>query len=266
MDYGMPVLIELDSVEENCRVCKGLGLNFIEINMNFPEYQIQYLDAQKYARLSEKYGIYFTIHLSEKTDIADPNPLVRDAYLKTIEGTVSFAKKIGSPVINMHMNHGIFITLPSGRVYLNEKYCDEYDSRIEEFRNFCEKTVGDSNLKICIENTDGFTGFEKKAVDLFFKSPVFAMTWDIGHSISCNESDMEFILAHVDRLIHFHIHDGTRKETGGKCHQELGSGEINLDSRLSLAMECRARCVIETKTVKSLENSVQWLKFRGLIG
>ncbi|MBQ2530475.1 MAG: sugar phosphate isomerase/epimerase, partial [Treponema sp.] len=59
------------------------------------------------------------------------------------------------------------------------------------------------------------------------------------------------------KLKHFHIHDG--KENPPKNHLALGDGEIDLRSRLNLAEECNARCVLETKTVAALKKSVAWL-------
>ena len=43
MQYGMPTLIENHTLEENAALCEELGLKFIELNMNFPEYQIDRL-------------------------------------------------------------------------------------------------------------------------------------------------------------------------------------------------------------------------------
>ena len=69
---------------------------------------------------------------------------------------------------------------------------------------------------------------------------------------------MPFLLAHEDRLIHFHIYDGT--ETPPRNHLALGDGDIDLSARLSLARRLGARCVLETKTVEALKRSVAWLK------
>ena len=63
---------------------------------------------------------------------------------------------------------------------------------------------------------------------------------------------------HTDRLIHFHVHDGS--ENPPKNHLALGDGEIDLDDRLKLAELRNARCVLETKTVAALEKSVEYLK------
>ena len=89
------------------------------------------------------------------------------------------------------------------------------------------------------------------------------MLFRSGHSKAVREADVPFILAHQDRLIHFHIHDGT--ETPPKNHLALGDGEINLAERLRLAESRNARCVLETKTIVALKKSVQWLRDRSMI-
>ena len=72
MQFGMPTLIENKTLEENIALCKELGLNFIELNMNFPEYQTDRLeDTAKLIALAEEADIYYTIHLDENLNIAD---------------------------------------------------------------------------------------------------------------------------------------------------------------------------------------------------
>ena len=80
----------------------------------------------------------------------------------------------------------------------------------------------------------------------------------IGHSKATGEKDVPYITEHEDRLIHFHIHDGS--EIPPKNHLALGDGEIYLASRLELVKRRNARCVLETKTIKALKISVEWLK------
>ena len=110
---------------------------------------------------------------------------------------------------------------------------------------------------IAVENTDGFRSYEQEAVGLYLESPCFGLTWDIGHSKAVGEKDAPFLRAHENRLVHFHIHDGT--EQPPRNHLALGNGEIDLRSRLELADARRCRCVLETKTVEALERSVSWL-------
>ncbi len=58
MDFGMPVLIENKSIKDNIALCRRLRLDFLELNMNLPEYQADRLENTDYFRkLAEKAGI-----------------------------------------------------------------------------------------------------------------------------------------------------------------------------------------------------------------
>ena len=270
IQFGMPTLIENQTLEDNIALCTSLGLRFIELNMNFPEYQVDQMEeTDRLLRLADQAGIYYTIHLDENLNIADFNQLVTDAYLETVRRSVDVAKQLvclrdryGDPrqplTLNMHMNHGIYITLPDRKVQMYDRDFDTYLKSFAVFRSLCEEWIGDSDIRIAVENTDGFRDYEKKAIEYLLESPKFGLTWDIGHSKAVREVDVPFIRKHQDRLIHFHIHDGS--EVPARNHLALGDGEIDLRARLLLAESRSARCVLETKTIEALRQSVQWLK------
>ena len=44
MQFGMPTLIENDTLADNIALCRELGLSFVELNMNFPEDQVEKLE------------------------------------------------------------------------------------------------------------------------------------------------------------------------------------------------------------------------------
>lgn len=260
MDFGMPTLIENKNLEETVSLCKELGLQFIELNMNFPMYQVPQLEDTGYLKeLARQNDIYFTIHLDENLNVCDFNRFVADAYMETVKRTLKVAKEIDAPLLNMHMNQGIYITLPDRKVRLFREYREEYMSAFRRFRDMCERVAKDDGTKICIENTDGYQDFEKEAIDYLLQSDIFALTWDIGHSHTCADVDEEFLMEHRDKLSHFHIHDGL----GNKNHQTLGTGEIDLHQRIGMARECGCRCVVETKTIEALRKSVAWLRDAG---
>ena len=269
IQFGMPTLIENKTLEDNAVLCSNLGLKFIELNMNFPEYQVDQLEKTDHLiKLAEQKRIYYTIHLDENLNITDFNRLVSDAYLETVRRTILVAKKIlflrdqygdsSQPLtLNMHMNHGIYITLPDRKVQMYERDFETYMKCITAFRENCEDWIGDTDVMIAVENTDGFRGYEKKAIDYLLESPKFGLTWDIGHSKAIGEKDVPFIRDHQEHLIHFHIHDGSEKPP--KNHLALGDGEIDLLDRMKLAQSRNARCVLETKTIGALKKSVTWL-------
>ena len=274
MQFGMPTLIENHTLEDNIRLCKQLNLKFLELNMNFPEYQIHKLEhTDEFYRAADEAGLYYTIHLDENLNIADFNLLVANAYLETVKRTIEVAKKLiplrdmygeeSQPlVVNMHMHHGIYITLPDRKVQMYDRDFDVYFNSFIKFRALCEEWIGDSDIIVSIENTDGFREYEKRAIDYLLESPKFGLTWDIGHSKAAGETDVPFIMDHSNKLRHFHIHDGIAKSNKqkGRNHLALGDGEIDIQERLSMADNRNARCVLETKTIAALEKSVEYLK------
>ena len=42
LQYGMPTLIEIDSLEDTIKLCKELDLSFVELNMNFLKKKDEY--------------------------------------------------------------------------------------------------------------------------------------------------------------------------------------------------------------------------------
>lgn len=273
LHFGMPTLIELNSLKENVELCKKLKLNFIELNMNIPLFSVLGIEDENNFELKKiieelnfyqkEFGIYFTIHLDENFNFADSNIYIKNAYLKTLKAVIKNSKKINCPIINMHLNKGIYFTLPTEKVFLFEKYKEEFNNSLEEFIKFCNCEISDSNIFISIENTDGWTDFEKKSIKKILMNKNFSLTFDIGHSQAIGNIDQNFILKNKSKLKHFHIHDGTLPNAAtkqfGKNHLQLGTGNINLKEKIYLAKETNSRCVIETKTVESLVESVKWI-------
>lgn len=255
MEFGMPSLIELDSLGQNVDLCRSLGLSFVELNMNMPWYQLDVLKASD-LKAYEDSGVAFTLHLDENLNIWDINPLVSKAYLDTAMRSIELAAHSGMKVLNMHMNHGIYFTLPDRKVWLFERYLDAYMDKTRQFISLCERAIGSSDIKICIENTDGFTSFEREAIGCLLQSPVFRLTLDIGHSHAAGCVDEPFILQNRASLAHIHIHDAIGKSN----HLAVGTGQIDIAEKLKLARMQNARCVLETKTVEGLKMSVSNLR------
>lgn len=256
LELGMPTLIERPEPEDCARLCRELGLQFVELNMNLPLYQPDRMDIAKLEAVSRQYGIYYTIHLDENLDVGDFNPYVAQAYARTVRETIAIAKQLRAPVLNMHLSRGVYFTLPDRKVYLFETYKDRYQQSMARFREDCETHIGASPLQICVENSGGYTDFQMETLDMLLKSPVFALTFDIGHHHRIGGADELFITARRKKLRHFHFHDAD----GKRDHLVLGTGEIDLRRYLDMAIQCRSRIVLETKTVEGLRQSAAWMR------
>ena len=257
MKFGMPTLIELHTLDEQVALCRRLGLDFIELNMNMPLFQIPEL-----RRLPEYRALEFTLHLSEDLNVWDFNERVKHAYLETVKDTIAVAHEKGIRLLNMHMNLGVYFTLPNERVYLFERYRDVF---LEDTRRFID-SIGDlllrSGVVLCVENT-GLYGrpFITDALGILMQHPNLRLTWDIGHDIEVGQADTPFLTENIDRLYHVHLHDGVK----GSSHLPLGTGELDVERFLLTVREHAERAVVETKTVVSLEESIGYLRTRRLI-
>lgn len=254
-DFGMPTLIEIPDTEESVKLGKRLGLRFMELNMSFPQYQPQTMDVKALRDISDRYGIYYTIHIDESLDPCNVNPDIAEVYLNTMLQTVEIAKQLHVPTLNMHLLRGIVVTLPDRKTYIYAENEELYLSRLRNFRDRVTEAIGESGIKVCIENTDGFDlTFLRHGVDTLLESPAFMLTFDVGHDHAINGIDKPFIMERENRLYHMHLHDAV----GTSVHLALGDGEMDKDGMIALAARHGCRVVLETKTVEALITSSKW--------
>lgn len=257
MKFGAPTMVEMENLRQAAQVCRELGLDFLELNINFPQYLLSQLDAEELKALAAEYGIFYTLHLDDEMSIADFNPYIAEGYCRTVYDAIELSKTLSIRKLNMHMSRGAKYTLPDRVIYFFEAYEDNYLDRIRTFRKECEQRIGDADITICVENTAGFLPFQQKAVEILLESGVFGLTFDIGHNFCAGDMDESFILAHADRLKHFHIHDCLAER---KDHRTLGTGVLNVKRYLEIAEQLGCTAVVETKTVDSLRQSMDWIR------
>lgn len=260
LTFGMPTLIEVPRTEDMAALAQSLGLEFVELNMSFPQLQPERLDGEELIRLRDKYGVFFTIHMDEALDPCNVNPGIARVYSDTAARAVEVARLAHIPNLNMHLLRGIYVTLPEKRTYIYAENEELYLNSMRSFRDRMTQLIGDSGIRLCVENTDGFDlPFLTHAVDTLLESPVFGLTYDIGHDEAIGYGDTPFLMERADRLHHMHMHDAA----GSRVHLGLGDGEMDLERYLHLADEHDMRIVLETKTVAALRQSVRWLRDRG---
>lgn len=255
MFFGMPTLVELPDLAATVREAAAQGLDFVEINMSFPQYTAARLNADEARALAEKYGIFYTIHADEALNPFDFNPKVAQCYFGVMRDTIRTARAIGAKIVNLHLQKGVYVTLPDQVVLLTDVYRDEYLANVRAFVSMCEEEIGGSGVRVAIENVDSnpFTEAQIAAFPIFFASPVFALTLDTGHEHCLGGKDAFAYREYPDRLVHMHLHDSD----GRHAHLPLGRGSVPLAEKLSLLPE-NATCLIEVKTVAGLTESLAY--------
>lgn len=257
VQYGMPSMIELETLRQSAALCAELGLSFLELNTNFPAQQPHLLDPDALNLLAKEYGIFYTIHLNDELNVAEFNPHVAKGYRDSVVEVIELAKRIGAPVLNMHLSGGAYYTMPDRKIHFFEAYREEYLEGMAQFRDLCTAAIADAGIRICVENTTGYKPFQLEALELLLESPVFGLTIDIGHNCCAGFVDENWILNHSSRLHHMHMHD---VQNGAKDHLALGAGQLDIHKyqRLAEAHDCTV--VVEVKTVEGLRSSVKWLQ------
>ena len=133
MIFGMPTLIELKSPEACAALCRELGLAFVELSMDMPEYQSDRLDLDLLSNIAIKYGVYYTFHLSGFLNPCDFNNKIAAAYTESVLETIAAAKQLSAPIINMHLQLSDYFSLPDRKICLFDEYESEYLHKMATF-------------------------------------------------------------------------------------------------------------------------------------
>ncbi|WP_409346485.1 sugar phosphate isomerase/epimerase family protein [Paenibacillus sp. MBLB4367] len=258
MKLGMPSLIEYGTLEENAALCRELELDFIELNMNLPICMPESLPSTSIRFIREQYGIDFTIHLPEELDLSSFHPAIRKGHVERCKESLIWASEAGIRTLNMHLNTGIYFTLPHEKVWINESFENRFAELLEESCTELYPLAESYGIELCIENTCNFhIPFVRRTIDRLARQfRPFSLTWDAGHDAKTNFQEQPVFEAYNDRIRHMHLHDFNGKSD----HLPLFTGHVPIRERLRLAEENNISVVIEVKTSEALKQSIRLLR------
>lgn len=248
--FGMPSLLELDSLEDQFKTCSDLGLDFVELNLNMQNL----MDVEAIINLKKVYHLQVSVHANESLDPFNLDDILRQGHLKLFHSTMTFADAISAIGVTMHLPVGIHFTLPDKKVYLNKKYKVLYQGYVDHFRKqMSYKTP------LNIENTGVLNhAFLVETLKRLLEHKNINLTYDVGHDCKSGYIDRAFYQEHCDHIKHLHLHDVKNK----KDHLELFTGQLDLDKLLKTYT---VPTVIEVKTKTHLMQSIDALKERGYL-
>ena len=251
--FGMPTLIGGSNIVDNVLLCKKLGLDFVELNMNLP--YCMNIPAEEMVKLKERHDVDFTLHFPEDIDFGYFYEDVRQAYIGLFKNIAIWANKFGVEKINLHLNPGVYFTLPEEKVFVYERYKDIF---MEKFIDSMTRIVDIANplgIKVCVENMKTY-GFMEETFKRMISIENLYFTWDVGHDAMSNYIMEKIYLENPQKVSHMHLHD----YNGISDHQIISEGIIPIKERINFAKENNVSVVIETKTEKALRQSVKKLK------
>lgn len=221
MKLGMPQLYEYSKVEDNLILARELGLDFVELNLNFASCRRE-MEGGELEALFARYGLEATLHFYDEGDLATYDE-VADAYLSLLE-KYAFLGKGYVKVINIHLISGPVVTISGIKNYIYEKEFDEYSERLIKNLKKADEICKANGIQLVLENTDYLAKFVKKTYKILAENG-FKFNYDIGH----DRVDGDFLLREVIpelklEFLEMHVHDSLDK----KCHLAIGEGDCNI--------------------------------------
>lgn len=251
---GMPALIEMPDLSDLVDLCQELELSFIELNMNMPENCPEALDPTDLRDVTSSTGIEFTLHSPDELDLGSLHPTVRAGHLDRMREALGWCAQAGARAMNVHISPGIYFTLPDRRVWIYERYVDEFTSNLWSAYRDILPLAAASGVDICTENVNNFDlPFIAQAIEELCFLDTFHLTWDVGHDARSGFREREVMLRHEDRVRHMHLHD----YNGRSDHQVPGTGLIDIPAMLDFARRKNIRVLVEVKDERSLRASVK---------
>ncbi|MCX6650755.1 MAG: TIM barrel protein [Methanomassiliicoccales archaeon] len=259
--FGMPVLIEYQELRPNLELCHELGLDFIELNMNLPYSFPENINSRE-VKWALKEGMRFSIHLHDELDLGSLHRSVRKGHIARCEDALRWGAKNGVFLLNLHLNPGVYFTLPDGKIWVYERYQNEYIESLNDSLSQLSSLASGLGVRICLENTGHLAlPFMRRAVESVLDLDSIGLCWDIGHDARVGHQEEDFMLAHADRLWHMHFHD----YDGKSDHQLPFTGNIDCPHFLDMAREKDMSVLIEVKTEAAVRQAVLTMRQRGCL-
>lgn len=211
------------------------GFRHIELTLDVSYFLPNSLDeesVERFMEMKEERGITYSVHLPLwSIEPASPNEFVRKASVDSLVHSIEIAKALDPECYVLHSTGALAAEF--ARLELPESY----KGLVNRYMLSCSaKSIGEilqktkiPHPKLALENVEFPFELTRETVDRFDLSICF----DTGHLLAgyCGEqSVMEFVERHWDRIVELHLHDGFhRTENGNKVrrdHLPIGQGNL----------------------------------------
>jgi sugar phosphate isomerase/epimerase len=252
---GMPTLMEFNSVKENLDVCKELGLDFLELNINMlyctPDEEFRNMLIE----YKGEYNIDFTMHYYDTVDVSSTSRYYRNYLYTAFSEIGKYLEGVVEKIV-IHLEPGAYMTIRSEKkyVYAND---DTYVSRTLNTLQTIREILHTFGIRVVVENVP-IHPFMEDAFKVLNENG-FMFCYDIGHNVIYNDGLFEiFRQKHNLFVSHMHMHNVIGKHD----HQELGHGDLDIDYYIEFAKKNNIDIVIEVKDLENLRKSVDFIKKR----
>ena len=254
MKIGIPILTELDSVEQHIELARRLGFDFVELNLGFP---CCMPDRINFSSVKNCKDIFFTVHLPETIEVGEICENARQRQVDYAKYLMKlYNEKGGITKFNLHLDLGIVMTLPDNQIYIFEKYKSDYLNSIRKSFSELSEFAGCSGISLCFENLAKTKPFVIEALAEIPRYPNLFFTFDTGHDAMTGNTARSLFMQNPQKIQHMHLHDFNGKTD----HQELGTGFTDFKKYVEFAGKNNLTVLIEVRKEPELANSIKLIK------
>ncbi|MGM0432322.1 MAG: TIM barrel protein [Spirochaetota bacterium] len=258
--FGIPTLMEMESISGMIGLAREVGAGFIELNTNFPLYLRENLLKDRVLEQIEAAGLACSVHLPEPLDLGSFQEELRRAAVEMIANLVEIVP--GKTRFIAHMNSGIPVSLPGEQVYLYDRWSGVFEEALKKSAEELELLLGDKQCRLCVENIGNFSRpYIQQGLQVLLEQAHIGLIWDFGHDTTAGRSDTPVFEQHLDQIWELHLHDSHE----GHDHLPLFQGETDKQKAIDLAASKCLPIVVEVKTSEGVKESFEALRAKQLI-
>jgi sugar phosphate isomerase/epimerase len=204
-------------------------------------------------KIARQTGIEFTVHAPfADINIASPNPVLRRVFLKRLEKSLGYARKLRCKQWVFH---------PGWESSISEFYPNiDWQTNLRSVRTLLTiaKKLG---VDISIENTPEPMHFLVKRMQDFalFYSELgsdIGLTLDVAHANTAGQV-LEFIDKFADKIVHVHVSDNAGKYD---AHKGIGHGNIDWNAVAEALKRIGYKGTVMLESVENISESLQILR------
>lgn len=215
-------------------------------------------NKKKFIDLCNSFSIKKQVHgPTMSVNMCSINHLISKASVESLIETAKICNQINAQVLTVHPGSEIFGRIESIGIFNRKRLIDSVNNLLD--------ATADLNVKICIENMGlqhrFFIYVEEIArfLDDLNRKDIF-MTWDTGHSWTCDVNLEVFWNKFQNIIKNIHIADELNKKRGSK--PAIGSGKINFQEIFDIIKKYNynGALIVELAFAKDLPKSLDFVK------
>lgn len=261
MKFGLPIFIDIKTLDEHVEICRESGLSFIEIDMDIYQFNMDKIDSL-FENINKVNDIYFNISLPVSYDFGSFESGLRGLYRDNLNAIIEKSEKNRVHSINYTINPGIGYSFFEDQVYLYDKHFKDFKENTLESLSKVIESCDSKGIDFLIKN-NGFwyRNYMRKIINYLLGFKRVGLTWDIVNDAASDYKEKIFIMENLHRIKSLYISDYLNDHR----NQPLFSGNIDLSSYFSIAKRINADVLIDVKTLNEFKNSLKLLRDKKII-